>query len=169
MMPDECTHDFGSDQGTSPLNSSGDSLSGGGGNVLAQRFVFFEGLRAFPLPGSGCRAAAAHCLFRKKTTYGSDWRHWILIGNGFSCLGPIYPVQRSLCSCYMKHLWCCGLPQPDEIKAGPQPFESLKQNLFWRPHYYKSGHIRNHRQDWRASNYVVYQCRTLDGRLKVWL
>lgn len=49
-----CMHDFGLAQGTSPLNSSGDSLSGGGENILAQWFVFFEGLRAFPLPGSGC-------------------------------------------------------------------------------------------------------------------
>lgn len=39
--------DFGSDQGTSPLNSSGDSLSGGGGNVLAQRFVFLRGSEHF--------------------------------------------------------------------------------------------------------------------------
>lgn len=46
------THDFGSYQGTSPLNISGDSLSVGGGNVLDQRFffvcfVFLRGLEHF--------------------------------------------------------------------------------------------------------------------------
>lgn len=42
-----CMHDFGSDQGTSPLNGSGDSLSGGGGNVLAQQYVFLRGSEHF--------------------------------------------------------------------------------------------------------------------------